>query len=59
MGRGATYIDNKRKEKVAYFCNMEKEEFISNLIANQFMKFPLIFKDSISAKKYWKTETGQ
>ena len=30
VGRGVLEIDDKRKEKVAYFCNMNKEDIISN-----------------------------
>jgi len=44
VGRGTTYIDDKRKEKVAYFCNMEKEEIISNPDCKSIYEIPLIFQ---------------
>lgn len=43
VGRGATYIDDKRKEKVAYFCNMETEEIISNPDCQSIYEIPIIF----------------
>ena len=43
IGRGEAEIDDKRKEKVAYFCNMEKEEIISNPDCKSIYEIPLIF----------------
>jgi CTP synthase len=45
IGRGAARIDDKRKEKVAYFCNMEKEEIISNPDCDSIYEIPLIFHE--------------
>ncbi|HQL11286.1 MAG TPA: CTP synthase [Candidatus Woesebacteria bacterium] len=54
VGRGATYIDDKRKEKVAYFCNMEKEEIISNPDCKSIYEIPLIFKEQHFGEKVLK-----
>lgn len=54
VGRGATFIDDKRKEKVAYFCNMEKEEIISNPDCKSIYEIPLIFKEQSFGKKVLK-----
>ncbi|CAN5311794.1 CTP synthase [soil metagenome] len=43
VGRGAAEIDNKRKEKVAFYCNLEKEDVISNPDTSTIYELPLIF----------------
>lgn len=43
VGRAETYIDDKRKEKVAYFSNMHKEDVISNPNVKSIYEIPLIF----------------
>ena len=43
IGRGPGEIDEKRKEKVAYFCNMNKEDIISNPDCRSIYEIPLIF----------------
>lgn len=43
VGRAESYIDNKRKEKVAYFCNIHKEDVISNPDVESIYQIPLIF----------------
>jgi CTP synthase len=43
VGRAESYIDEKRKEKVAYFCNMHKEDVISNPNVKSIYEIPLIF----------------
>lgn len=54
VGRGTTRIDDKRKEKVAYFCNMEKEEIISNPDCKSIYEIPLIFKEQHFGSKVLK-----
>ena len=43
VGRGELEIDDKRKEKVAYFCNMNQEDIISNPDCESIYEIPLIF----------------
>ncbi len=43
VGRGAAEIDNKRKEKVAFYCNLNKEDVISNPDTATIYELPLIF----------------
>jgi len=43
VGRGAAEIDNKRKEKVAFYCNLDKEDVISNPDTSTIYELPLIF----------------
>lgn len=43
VGRAESTIDDKRKEKVAYFCNMQKEDVISNPDAESIYQIPLTF----------------
>ena len=43
VGRAATAIDGKRKEKVAFFCNLDKEDVISNPDSQSIYELPLIF----------------
>jgi CTP synthase len=43
VGRGELEIDEKRKEKVAYFCNMDQEDIISNPDCKSIYEIPLIF----------------
>ena len=45
VGRADSYIDDKRKEKVAYFCNMHKEDVISNPNVESIYQIPLIFHE--------------
>lgn len=43
VGRAESEIDDKRKEKVAYFSNMHKEDVISNPDAKSIYEIPLTF----------------
>jgi CTP synthase len=43
VGRGELEIDDKRKEKVAYFCTMNKEDIISNPDCKSIYEIPIIF----------------
>lgn len=43
VGRGELEIDEKRKEKTAYFCNMDQDDIISNPDCNSIYEIPLIF----------------
>lgn len=43
VGRGEAEIDNKRKEKVAFYCNLDKEDVISNPDSETIYELPLIF----------------
>lgn len=43
VGRGELEIDEKRKEKVAYFCTMNQEDIISNPDCKSIYEIPLIF----------------
>ena len=45
IGRAESTIDDKRKEKVAYFCNMQKEDVISNPDAETIYQIPINFLD--------------
>jgi CTP synthase len=45
VGRAARLIDDKRKEKVAFYCNLEKEDVISNPDCETIYELPLIFYD--------------
>lgn len=45
VGRAELSIDDRRKEKVAYYCNMEKEDVISNPDCSSIYEIPLIFAD--------------
>ena len=43
VGRAEFEIDEKRKEKVAYYCNMDKKHVISNPDCETIYELPLIF----------------
>ncbi len=45
VGRAELPIDEKRKEKVAYYCNMNKEDVISNPDTESIYEVPLIFAE--------------
>ncbi|HEX7017630.1 MAG TPA: CTP synthase [Patescibacteria group bacterium] len=45
VGRAELPIDDKRKEKVAYYCNLDKEDVISNPDCDTIYQIPLIFKE--------------
>ena len=45
VGRAATVIDDKRKEKVAKYCNLEKDHVISNPDCDTIYELPLIFAE--------------
>lgn len=45
VGRAAAVIDDKRKEKVAYYCNLEKDHVISNPDCDSIYELPLIFAE--------------
>ena len=43
VGRAREIIDDKRKEKVAYYCNVHKEDVISNPDLPSIYELPLVF----------------
>ncbi len=45
VGRGEVPIDEKRKEKVAYYCNLDKKHVISNPDCETIYEVPLIFAE--------------
>lgn len=45
VGRGELPIDEKRKEKVAFFCNMDKEDIISNPDCDSIYEIPPILAE--------------
>lgn len=45
VGRAELPIDEKRKEKVAFYCNLEKEDVISNPDCSSVYELPLLFKE--------------
>ncbi len=45
VGRGELPIDDKRKEKVAFFCNMSKEDVISNPDCDSVYEVPPILAE--------------
>lgn len=45
VGRGELPIDDKRKEKVAFFCNMSKEDVISNPDCESIYEVPPILAE--------------
>ncbi|MDQ3008247.1 MAG: CTP synthase [bacterium] len=45
VGRAEGWIDDKRKEKVAYYCNLEKDAVISNPDIETIYELPLIFDE--------------
>lgn len=51
VGRGEKPIDDKRKEKVAYHCTMDKEDIISNPDCDSIYEIPLIFQQQNFAQK--------
>jgi CTP synthase len=54
VGRGEKEIDDKRKEKVAFFSNMDKEDIISNPDCKSIYEIPLIFRKEKFGKKVLK-----
>lgn len=45
VGRAEDYIDDKRKEKVAFYCNLRKEEVISNPDLDSTYELPTVFHE--------------
>lgn len=45
VGRAEQLIDDKRKEKVAYYCNLSVEDVISNPDCQSIYQLPLIFAE--------------
>jgi len=45
VGRAELMIDDKRKEKVAYYCNLNKEDVISNPDCDTIYDIPLVFAE--------------
>ncbi len=45
VGRAERLIDDKRKEKVAFYCNLAKEDVISSPDCQTIYQLPLIFYD--------------
>lgn len=45
VGRAEKEIDDKRKEKVAFYCNLDKGAVISNPDCDTIYEIPLIFKN--------------
>ena len=51
VGRADVFIDDKRKEKVAYYCNIPKDHVISNPDLPSIYQLPLVFADQEFDKK--------
>lgn len=51
VGRAEDPIDELRKEKVAYYCNLDKSEVISNPDSETIYQIPLLFNDQNFDKK--------
>ncbi|PIR59142.1 MAG: CTP synthase [Candidatus Pacebacteria bacterium CG10_big_fil_rev_8_21_14_0_10_56_10] len=51
VGRAENPIDDKRKEKVAYYCNLETEDVISNPNVDTIYQVPLVFAEQNFAQK--------
>jgi len=51
VGRAAQEIDEKRREKISYYCNINKEDVISNPDCGTIYEIPLIFLDQEFDKK--------
>lgn len=49
--RSSTSIDEPRREKIALFCNVSKEDIISNPDVNNIYKVPLIFEEQRFGEK--------
>lgn len=45
VGRAEEVIDDKRKEKVAYYCNLSVEDVISNPDCESIYQIPFIFRE--------------
>jgi len=54
VGRAEATIDNKRKEKVAYYCNLNVEDVISNPDLETIYEIPLVFAQQDFDKKVLK-----
>lgn len=51
VGRAEINIDEKRKEKVAYYCNLSQDDIISNPDCESIYELPLIFEKQEFGKK--------
>lgn len=51
VGRAELAIDDKRKEKVAFYCNLEVDDVISNPDCDSIYELPLIFDQQNFAQK--------
>lgn len=45
VGRAELPIDEKRKEKVAFYCNLNKDDVISNPDCNSIYELPMLFAE--------------
>jgi len=54
VGRGELEIDEKRKEKIAYYCTMNQEDIISNPDCKSIYEIPLIFNRQNFSQKVLK-----
>lgn len=54
IGRAEKEIDEKRKERIAWLCNIDKENVISDPDVDSIYKIPLIFKKQELDKKILK-----
>lgn len=52
VGRAKQPIDEKRKEKVAYYCNIHQDDVISNPDLNSIYGLPLVFHEQNFDQKY-------
>lgn len=51
VGRASEYIDEKRKQKVAFYCNLPEDHVISNPDLASVYELPLVFNDQQFAEK--------
>ncbi len=51
IGRATTMIDKKRKEKVAFYCNLDEEDVISDPDCESIYQIPIIFHEQKFDKK--------
>ena len=55
IGRAREMIDDKRKEKVAYYCNIKQENVISNPDVESIYQIPIIFHNQNFDQKILKS----
>lgn len=55
IGRSENVLDERRKERLALFCNVSPDDVISNPDVDTIYKVPIVLDEQNLGKEFWKS----